>query len=212
MSSASLKSRVSGLALGLSGLAGCWLAPVAAEATTSGTPAATPAPPAAVAMSKKALAQRIAALQTSAVENMSRHLVERPAAQVWQAAQQHIAATVPPEQREALTAQVKADIQLYVNETTPKVRERAMKMAPNLIAQSLEAKLSEEELRQLLTWLESTAHKKYQSLAAEMQDSLGQKLVSEAAVIVDPRLKALDQKVRAKLGLTPPNPKAKSSP
>jgi hypothetical protein len=44
----------------------------------------------------------------------------------------------------------------------------------------LEEKFTEDELKQLIAWLESPVNKKYQQLAPEMSNSLGQKLAAES--------------------------------
>ena len=56
------------------------------------------------------------------------------------------------------------------------MRDRALKLAPSTIGAVLEEKFSEDELKQLVAWLESPVNKKYQQLGAEMQNAFAQKL------------------------------------
>ena len=111
---------------------------------------------------------------------------------------------IAPDKREAIGKQVEADVKKYVEEATPLVRERAIKLAPTTIGPILEEKFSEDELKQLIAWLESPINKKYAQIGPEMQTAFVQKLVVDARPVVDPKLQALDAKVRSTLGLPAP--------
>jgi len=153
------------------------------------------------AQTKKELVQKVLALQQPMIEGMARSMVERPAAQLMQAAGQALQSQVPPEKREAAAKQVEADVKKFVEESTPLLRERAVKLAPSTLGATLEEKFSEDELKQLIAWLESPVNKKFQQLGPEMQSNFVQKLAAEAAPLLDPKLQALQQKVRASLGI-----------
>ena len=148
---------------------------------------------------KKELVQKLIRLQQAGIEQVARGLVERPAAQMEQQALQVLAAQVPAEKREAVRKAIEADLKKYVEESVPLVRERAMKLAPSTIGSVLEEKFSEAELKQVIAWFESPVNKKYQQYATEMQNSMVQKLVADARPEIEPKLKALEQKVRASL-------------
>ena len=77
---------------------------------------------------------------------------------------------MPPEKREAIGKQIEAEVKKYVEEAYPLVRERALKLAPTTIGAVLEEKISEDELKQLIAWLESPTNKKYQQLGREMRN------------------------------------------
>ena len=81
------------------------------------------------------------------------------------------------------------------------MRDRAVKLAPATIGPMMEEKFSEDELRQLVAWLESPVNKKYAQLGPEIQNTFTQKLVTESRPLVDPKLQALEVKVRASLGV-----------
>ena len=66
-----------------------------------------------------------------------------------QAAGQRAAAQVPADKREAIGKAIEADVKKYVEEATPLVRERAVKLAPSTIGAVLEEKFTEDELKQL---------------------------------------------------------------
>ena len=153
------------------------------------------------AQSKKELVQKVLQLQQPMIEGIARNIAERPALQMMQQAGQVLQTQFAPDKREAAAKAVEADIRKFVDEATPLLRERALKLVPSTMGPALEEKFSEAELKQLIAFLESPVNKKYQQLVPEMANSLGQKLVADAAPLLDPKLRALEQKVRAKLGL-----------
>jgi hypothetical protein len=153
------------------------------------------------AQSKKELVQKVLQLQQPTIEGVARSIVERPAMQMMQAAGQALQTQVPPDRREAVGKAIEADVKSYVAEATPLMRERALKLAPSTLGAGLEEKFTEAELKQLIAWLESPVNKKFQQVGPEIQNAFVQKLAVDAAPLLDPKLKALEQKVRASLGL-----------
>jgi hypothetical protein len=149
------------------------------------------------AQTKKELVQKVLLLQQPQIENISRSIVERPVAQLMQAAGQALQTQVPADKREAVGKALQADAKKFVDEATPLLRERAIKLAPSTFGVMLEEKFSEAELKQLIAWLESPVNKKFQQLGPEMQGDFVQKLAAEAAPLLDPKLQALQQKMRA---------------
>jgi len=115
---------------------------------------------------------------------------------------------VPAEKREAVGKSIEADIRKYVDESVPIVRERAIKLAPSTIGTMLEERFTEDELKQLVAWLESPVNKKYSQVGPEMQNGFMKKLVEESRPLVEPRLQALESKVRASLGVPAGEPAA----
>ena len=149
---------------------------------------------------KKELVQKLLALQQPGIEGAARNIVERPAAQMMQEAGRVLQKQVPADKREAIGKSIEADAKKYVDETYPTVRDRAIKLAPTTLGTALEEKFTEEELKQLIAWFESPVNKKFQQASGEMQSNFMQKLVAEARPVVEPKLQALEQKVRAALG------------
>lgn len=186
-------------ALSLAAALAAALAPTGpARAQTAAAPA--PAPPVSVSAAKKELVAKVLQLQAPGIEAMARALVEQPAVQLAQRAGLFVRQRVPEDKREALGREVQADLKKYVDETTPIVRDRAVKLAPTTIGAVLEEKLSEDELREVISILESPVNRKFQSLAGDMQRALTQKLVAETGPQVQPKLQALEQAVTRKLG------------
>ena len=163
--------------------------------------AQTAASGAAVSPAKKELVQKLLVLQQPGIEAMARNMVEQPAGRMMQAAGQVLQQQIPPEKREAIGKSIEADVKKYVDDATPIVRDRAIKLAPSTLGAMLEDKFTEDELKQLIAWLESPVNKKYAQLGSEMQSSFTQKLVADVRPMIEPRLQTLDTKVRASLGV-----------
>jgi hypothetical protein len=164
---------------------------------TATAQAQTPPSPA-----KKELIAKVLKLQQPDIENAARALTEQPAMQLWQQAGQALQ-RMPAERRDALVQDIQADLRKYVEETTPIVRDRAIKLAPATIGTVLDERLSEDELRQIVALLESPSMNKYKSLFPDMQRALSEKLVGETRGEVEPRLRAVQQTVAQRLGVAP---------
>ena len=163
----------------------------AANAQTASTPA------------KKELVAKVLQAQQPAVEQLARQLVEQPAVQMLQRAGSFVQARVDADKREATMRDLQAEARKYVDETYPLVRERALKLAPTTIGTLLEEKMTEAELKQVLAIFESAAWRKFQTLGGDMQRALGEKLVPEVKDQVEPKVRALDQALARRLGITP---------
>jgi uncharacterized protein len=178
-----------------------------AHAQTASTPAAA----ASSSPAKKELVQKLLVAQQPGLENISRGLVERPVAQM--AAEVRMALQqMPPEKREVAAKAIDVDVKKYMDEAVPLVRDRAIKLAPSTIGVAMEEKFSEEELKQLLAWIESPLNKKYSQFGPEIQGTFTQRLLTEAAPAVDPKMQALFAKVRGNLGMPPPGAGASGAP
>jgi hypothetical protein len=151
---------------------------------------------------KKELVSKVLTLLRPAVENLAQQLAQQPAAQLQQGAGQALQ-RVPAERREAVARDIEADLRKYVEETVPLVREKAVKLAPSTIGVVLEERFTEDELRQIAALLESPVNRKFQQAFPEMQKVLGEKLVAESRAEIEPKVRALDQTVARRLGITP---------
>jgi uncharacterized protein len=161
------------------------------------TAAALPSSPA-----KKELVTKVLDLQRPGIEAMGRSLAEQPAMQMMQQAGAALQ-RVPADKREVVAREIEADVRKYVEEAGPIVRDRAVKLAPSTIGQVLEDNFTEDELKQVLALLESPVNRKFQSLAPAMQKAITEKLVAETRASVEPKMRALEQTVARRLGVTP---------
>jgi hypothetical protein len=172
-----------------------------AQTTAPAAASAASSPP--VSAAKKELIAKALVLQQPIYEGMAREIVMRPIAQMGQAAGGALQ-NIPQEKREAAAKSIDADMRKFIDESVPLLRDRAIKLAPSTVGPLLEEKMSEDELKQLVTWLDSPTAKKYQQLGGDLQQAMGQKLLAEASPLLLPKLQALEQKVRTALGVPPP--------
>jgi hypothetical protein len=146
---------------------------------------------------KQALVQKVLQLQQPAIESLGAALVGGPAQQLMQGARQAMA-QVPTEKREALAKETQADIQKFFDANAPAMRERAVKLAPTTIGPMLEERFTEDELKVLVSWLESPVSRKFGQIAPEGSQNLSQKLAEEMRSQMEPKLKALEQTMAGK--------------
>jgi len=163
-----------------------------ASAQTS--PAPLPTSPA-----KKELVKKVLALQQPEVEMLARNLAQEPAARMMQEAGRVLQNQVPEDKREAAVKSLEESAKKYVDEAVPLVRDRAIKLAPSTIGTALEERFTEAELKALIAWLESATYKKYQQVAPDIQRVFMQKLIADARSSIEPKLKTLEESVRATL-------------
>lgn len=173
-------------------------------------PAAAPAP-APSSPAKKELVAKVLQLQQGGIEAMARQLAEQPAMQLMQQAGAAIQ-RLPQERRDALARDIEADVRKYAEEATPLVRDRALRLAPSTIGALLEERFTEDELRQVIALLESPVNRKFQSMAPDMQRAIAEKLVTETRPDIEPKVRAMEQAVRARLTAAMPAASAPAAP
>lgn len=162
-----------------------WLAAAALSLCAAGASAQT----------KAELAARVVKLQQPAIESMARGIAGDTAQRVMQAAGQALA-NMPPDIRQPLAKQIEGDVKGFFDEIEPKLRESATRLGPTTIGPMLEERFSEEELKQVATWLDSSAAKKFQQLGGEMQTQMSRKLIEDTRGAIEPRLKVLEQSLQ----------------
>lgn len=145
---------------------------------------------------KKELVQKILTLQQAGLDDLSKTVAEQPARQLVGAVRQVMAQAVPEDKREATAKQIDAEVKKYMEAATPILRSVAAKMAQSAVGPMIEEKFSEDELKQLVSMLESPTLKKYQSLMPEFTQNLLEKVVAEAGPQVKPKAQQLEANVR----------------
>ena len=166
--------------------------------------AALPAQAAEPSPAKKELIAKVISLQQGGIDGIARSLVEQPAMALMQQAGMILLTRVAPEKREALAKEIQADVRKYVEEATPIVRERAQKAAPGVMGALLDERFTEDELKQLVAWLESPVVRRYQQMTPDIQKGMSEKLVADTRAAVEPKLQALDRNISTRLGVQPP--------
>lgn len=153
---------------------------------------------------KQALVQKAVQLQMPGVEAFARTLmIEQPLSQLTQAAGQALQQQ-PADKRESLGKAIDGDIKKYVDEVDPIAKKKAAEIGPKALGSVLDEKMTEDELKTLVAWLESPVSKKYSQLQPDLQRSLAEALVTDTRPLVEPKLKALQTAVGNRLGVKPP--------
>ena len=148
---------------------------------------------------KKELTQKLLRMQQSDFEGLARALADQSVAQFGQQAGAVLQNRVSAEQRDVVAKEIQAEFRKFGADVNPLLRDRVIKLAPSVVGPVLEAKLSEDEIKQLISALESPGFRKFQQLTPEMQRTLSETLVADTKTLVEPRIKALEQAVTAKL-------------
>lgn len=146
---------------------------------------------------KHKLVQRALALWH--VEDTAVVMVQRPAVDAMQQARIALQSRVSAQKQEATMKEIAVDVQKYVDEATPIVRNNATRLKPEVIGPLLAQHFSEEELKQLITFLESPVKKKFEQLVPQIERAYGEKIAAESRAAVDPKLQAMTQAVGLKL-------------
>jgi uncharacterized protein len=153
---------------------------------------------------KKELVARILKLQQPGIETMARGLVEQPAAELLGNAANALPNRVAKDKQDAVAKDIQGDVQKYLDDAVPMVQARAVKLAPTTVGALLEEKFTEEELKQVVAIIESPVYAKFQRMGEEMQKVLIDKLVADTRSSVEPKVRALEQTVAKRLGVTAP--------
>ncbi|WP_395348274.1 DUF2059 domain-containing protein [Variovorax sp. UC122_21] len=137
----------------------------------------------ALAQDKATLIKQFLDLQRPGIEALARGLVEQSSAPIAQAGSQYLQTQVPEAKREAAAKAADAELKKYYDDAYPIVRDKAVQLAPTTLTPLLEQSFTEDELKQLLAWINSPLSKKYQDLNPKMQTALTEKAGGR-----DPRL------------------------
>ncbi|KPV36617.1 hypothetical protein APR48_00605 [Variovorax paradoxus] len=154
----------------------------------------------ALAQDKATLIKQFLDLQRPGIEALARGLVEQSSAPIAQAGSQYLQTQVPEAKREAAAKAADAELKKYYDDAYPIVRDKAVQLAPATLSPLLEQSFTEDELKQLLAWINSPLSKKYQDLNPKMQTALTEKLVAETRATIEPKMQALDTSVAKALG------------
>ena len=160
---------------------------------------------------KQALLQKALQLQQPGIEGIGNALANQTANQVLQLAGQAMG-RVPADKREAVGAELQGEVRKFYDDIAPILQAAAVKLAPATMGTAMDQKFTEEELKVLVAWLESPVNRKYQQFAGESQQALGQQLVAETRPQIEPKMKALEQVMGAKLAAVGAGPTGAAAP
>ena len=168
--------------------------------TKAATPALAPAPanlPAPDAEKQKAIDRILAnvhpengviqALQRPAVEAMQKSMIAMQT--------QH----VPKERMDKALKDIAADVQHYVEISTPVVTASAKKLTSQAVGPILAQNFSADELRQLAAIFESPVKAKFDKLIPQLESAVAEKVTADVAPAINKNIQALTESVGTKL-------------
>lgn len=170
---------------------GLWLASLIALGASANAQAQT----------KKELAATLLQLQQSGIENIGLQIATQTSQRFLQAASQVIP-RMAADKRDAAAKDVQAEVKKFYDDVEPLLRKRATELAPSTLMPLYEERFSEDELKQVIAWLESPVSKKLQQLDGELGSLLAQKVMSDTRGAIEPRLKTLETNLAKRLGIS----------
>lgn len=181
--------------LGTLVLAGLLANSVAWAADSPGKPVA--------GLSKAELVTRIVDHQRGIADALANSVVQGPMGPLVTATRAAMQ-QVPAEKREATAKALDAELRKFVDENVGYLREKALQALPGTSSAILEERFNEDELREILTWVESPVNRKFGTAIGDTQKRLAEKVVPEAGPTLDARFRVLQTSVAKLLGLPPP--------
>jgi uncharacterized protein len=150
---------------------------------------------------KKDLIAKVVQLHLPGIENVGRIIAGQTSQQMLQAAGQALP-RVAADKREAVGKDIQDDVTKFYDEIEPLLKKRAVELAPATVGAAYEEKFSEDELKVIITWLESPVSKKYAQMDRDQGNALAEKVVADTRPAIEPKLKALEAVVAKRLGVS----------
>jgi len=168
------------------------LATMIAALAIGGSVSAAPVPAA-----KQELVNRV--LQLWHPETIGESMLQAPVGDAVQQARAVLQGRVSPEKRDAALKEIVADARKFMDENKPVAEASAHKLVGTTIAPLLAERFNEEELRQMITILESPVKKKFEAMVPELQKKLGEGVAADTRAVMDPKLQELQQRIGMRL-------------
>jgi hypothetical protein len=168
------------------------LATMIAALAIGGSVNAAPVPAA-----KQELVNRV--LQLWHPETIGESMLQAPVGDAVQQARAVLQGRVSPEKRDAALKEIVADARKFMDENKPVAEASAHKLVGTTIAPLLAERFNEEELRQMITILESPVKKKFEAMMPELQKKLGEGVAADTRAVMDPKLQDLQQRIGMRL-------------
>ena len=146
---------------------------------------------------KQKLIQRILTLWHP--EDVPVMMVQRRATDAMLQSRVALQGKVSNEKRDAALRDIATDVQKYVDEVTPIAKDSAKRQLNPVITPMLAQNFTEEELKQIVTFLESPIKKKFEQFIPQAEKAIGTKVAEETHVAVDAKGQAMTQSVGLKL-------------
>lgn len=168
------------------------LATVIAALAIGGTVHAAPVPAA-----KQELVNRV--LQLWHPETIGESMLQAPVGDAVQQARVVLQGRVSPERRDAAIKEIVSDARQFMDDNRQVAHASAQKLVGTTVAPLLAERFTEDELRQIITILESPVKKKFEAMVPELQKKLGEGVAADTRAVIDPKLQELQQRIGMRL-------------
>ncbi|KQZ39593.1 hypothetical protein [Duganella sp. Root1480D1] len=168
------------------------LATMIAALAIGGTVHAAPVPAA-----KQELVNRV--LQLWHPESIGESMLQAPVGDAVQQARAVLQGRVSPEKRDAALKEIVADARQFMDQNKPLAQASAQKLVGTTVAPLLAERFTDDELRQIITILESPVKKKFEAMVPELQKKLGEGVAADTRAVMDPKLQELQQRIGMRL-------------
>ena len=166
----------------------------AAHAQKAAAPANLPAPD---AEKQKAIDRILANVHP---ENGVIQALQRPAIEAMQKSMIAMQTQrVPKERMDKAMKEIAADVQHYVEISTPVVTASAKKLTNQTVGPLLAQNFSADELRQLAAMFESPVKAKFDKLIPQLEIAVGDKVTADVGPAINKNIQALTESVGTKL-------------
>jgi hypothetical protein len=152
---------------------------------------------------KKELIGRVLKLQQPAIEQLTVSVLNRP---VNDLAQKLIPAirNLPEAKRDATAKSIDQTLRKFMDDNAPALVDKGKAVQASTIGVALDEKFTEDELKQLVAWLESPVSKKFAEVAPELQAAYTKRLIDDNGKALDEKFNALQANIAKQLGLDAP--------
>lgn len=149
--------------------------------------------PAAAQDAKRALAQKIAQIQHKAdSEAMANQLTASAVQPLIASWSQRLDETVPPARQKEIRDKLDVELKKFTDSTLKTVEGQTAKAAEEAIIPILMEKLSEDEMKTIIAYLESPAATKFQALGPDATNAWAQKVIDATRPAVESAAKTFD--------------------
>ena len=142
---------------------------------------------------KRALAVKLAQIQAKADSSaLASQLTDTAVAPVLANWSQRLDQTVPPARQKEVREKLDVELKKYAESTYKTVEAQTAKAAEAALVPIFMEKLSEDELKTIITYLESPVSSKFQSLGAEATNAWAKRVVDATKTSVESGAKSFD--------------------
>ncbi|WAC72400.1 DUF2059 domain-containing protein [Roseateles sp. SL47] len=152
---------------------------------------------------KKELINKVLKLQQPAIEQLTVGVLSRPVNDLAQKLMPAIR-RLPEDKRESTAKSIDASLRKFMEDNSPALIEKGKSIQASTIGLTLDEKFSEDELKQLVAWLESPVSKKFAEVAPDLQAVYTKKLIDDNGKALDDKFNALQTNIAKQLGLDAP--------